>query len=111
MALKFFKDEKESVREIGPLRDRLGLTITVVVMLLGLSVLLFQIIEPRLTDLIYGSGMCSQFLSEYKRIPLVLVFYGIAVTALTAGVCEEIVWRKLEYSKLKHSKKLREPIF
>lgn len=46
-----------------------------------------------MADLIYGPDVWKQFLSEYKRIPLPIAIYGIAVTSLTAGICEEIVWR------------------
>jgi membrane protease YdiL (CAAX protease family) len=94
ITLKFFKAEKESVRGIiGSAKGRLWLTILMVVVLLGLSVLLFQIIEPRVTDLIYGPNMRKQILNEYKRVPWALAVYGIAVTSLTAGICEEMVWR------------------
>jgi membrane protease YdiL (CAAX protease family) len=94
LALWFFKIEKESVKGIiGPAKDSLSLTILIVAVLLGLSILLFQIIEPHVTDLIYGQNMWNQFLSEYKRIPLALALYGMTVTSVTAGVCEEIVWR------------------
>jgi membrane protease YdiL (CAAX protease family) len=94
LTLKFFKAENESVRGIiGPLRGELRLTILIIAMLLGLSILLFQIIEPYVTDLIYGPEAWKQFLNEYKRVPLALAVYGIAVTSLTAGMCEEIVWR------------------
>lgn len=94
LALRFFRSEKQNVREIiGPAKGRLWLTILIVVVLLGLSVILFQIIEPYVTDLIYGPDMWKKFLSEYKRVPLALVVYGVAVTSLTAGVCEEILWR------------------
>ncbi|MEM1508190.1 MAG: type II CAAX endopeptidase family protein [Candidatus Bathyarchaeia archaeon] len=94
LTLWFFRTEKQSVKEImGPVRGRLWLTTLMIVVLLGLSIVFFQIIEPHVTDLVYGPGMWKQFLSEYKRIPLALAVYGIAVTSLTAGICEEIVWR------------------
>ncbi|MEM3385751.1 MAG: CPBP family intramembrane glutamic endopeptidase, partial [Nitrososphaeria archaeon] len=35
----------------------------------------------------------KQLLNEYKRIPLSSAIYGIAITSLTAGISEEIVWR------------------
>ncbi|MCS7114733.1 MAG: CPBP family intramembrane metalloprotease [Candidatus Bathyarchaeota archaeon] len=94
LALRFFKAEKQNVGEIvGPIKGGLWLGILTVAVLLGLSFILFQIVEPYVTDLIYGPDMWKQFLSEYKRVPLALAVYGIAVTSLTAGVCEEIVWR------------------
>lgn len=94
LALSFFRIEKQSIKEIiGPVKDRLWLTAIIVALLLGLSVTLFQIIEPHLTGLIYGTDAWKQFLNEYKRVPLASVIYGIAVTSLTAGFCEEIVWR------------------
>jgi membrane protease YdiL (CAAX protease family) len=102
LTLKFFKAENESVRGIiGPLRGELRLTILIIAMLLGLSILLFQIIEPYVTDLIYGPEAWKQFLNEYKRVPLALAVYGIAVTSLTAGMCEEIVWRGYLQTRLK----------
>jgi membrane protease YdiL (CAAX protease family) len=102
LTLKFFKAENESVRGIiGPLRGELRLTILIIAMLLGLSILLFQIIEPYVTDLIYGPEAWKQFLNEYKRVPLALAVYGIAVTSLTAGICEEIVWRGYLQTRLK----------
>lgn len=94
LALRFFKAEGQNIREIvGPLGDKFLHIVFLVVSLLALSVLLFQIIEPHVTDLIYGQGAWKQFLSGYKRVPLPLAIYGIAITSLTAGICEEIVWR------------------
>jgi membrane protease YdiL (CAAX protease family) len=103
LALRFFRAEKQSVKEIiGPVKGRFWLTILMVAMLLGFSVLLFQVTEPHVTDLIYGQNMWKHFLSEYKRIPLALAVYGIAVTSLTAGVCEEIVWRGYLQTRFEH---------
>ncbi|MEM2911406.1 MAG: CPBP family intramembrane glutamic endopeptidase [Candidatus Bathyarchaeia archaeon] len=110
LAFRFFKAEKQRVKEIiGRLGNMFWGTIFIVVVLLGLSVLLFQIIEPPMTDLIYGSGAWKQFLRDYKRIPLALAVYGIAVTSLTAGICEEIVWRgylQTRFELLLHGKVL-----
>ncbi|MEM3666661.1 MAG: type II CAAX endopeptidase family protein [Candidatus Bathyarchaeia archaeon] len=94
LALRFLKIEKESVKGlIGPAKDKPLLTILIVAVLLGFSILIFQVMEPHVADLIYGPKMWNQFLSEYKRIPLALALYGIFVTSLTAGICEELVWR------------------
>ncbi|MEM3066486.1 MAG: CPBP family intramembrane glutamic endopeptidase [Nitrososphaerota archaeon] len=94
LALRFFKSEGQNLKEIiGPVKGRLWFTILTVALLLGLSIMLFQIIEPHVSNLVYGPDTWKQFLSEYKRIPLALVVYGILVTSLTAGICEEIVWR------------------
>jgi len=90
----FFKTERESIRSIiGSVRDRPWLTALLIAMLLSFSVLLFQIIEPHVMDLVYGSGAWEQTLNEFRKLPLVMVIYGLAVTSLTAGICEEIVWR------------------
>lgn len=94
LALRFLNAERQSVWEIfGPVRDKPWFSTLIVVVLLGLSFMLFQIFEPHVTDLIYGQDMWRQFLSEYKRVPLASTVYGIVVTSLTAGICEEIVWR------------------
>ena len=94
LAFRFLKAEGQNISEaVGPLRDKFLRTVFLVISLLVLSVLLFQIIEPHVTDLIYGQGSWKQLLSEYKMVPLPLAIYSIAITSLTAGVCEEIVWR------------------
>jgi membrane protease YdiL (CAAX protease family) len=94
LAVGFFKVEKQDLKEvIGPVKDKPWLTVFMVTALLVLSMLLFQVIEPHVADLVYGQEMWKEFLREYKKISLALAVYGIAVTSLTAGVCEEIVWR------------------
>lgn len=94
LALRFFKTEKESVRGvIGPVRDKLWLTVLLTAALIGLSILIFQLIEPQVIDLVYGSGAWRQMLKEFKGVSLVVVIYGLAATSLTAGICEELVWR------------------
>jgi membrane protease YdiL (CAAX protease family) len=103
LAIHFFKTEGEDIwGVVGPLKSNLWLTTTIVIVLLGLSILIFQVVEPYVTNLIYGSNMWHHLLSEYRRIPLSLAVYGIAVTSLTAGVCEEIVWRGYLQTRLKH---------
>jgi len=92
--LWFFKSEKESLRQIiGPIKGEVWLTVYTVAALLALSILLFQIIEPYVIGLVQGEDMWKQLICEYRRMPLAFVLYGVAVTSLTAGVCEEIVWR------------------
>ena len=54
---------------------------------------MFQIMEPTLTDVIYGSGFMRTFIMEYQRIPLAFVLYVVLVASFTAGVCEKIIWR------------------
>lgn len=94
LALRFFKVEGQNISEIvGPLRDRFLRMVFLTISLLVLSVLLFQVVEPFVTDLIYGQDAWRRFLSEYKRVPLPLAVYGITITSLTAGICEEVVWR------------------
>jgi len=110
LVFRFLKTEEESIRGIvGPLGNRLWLTIILVSVLLCLSIIMFQMVEPYMTDLIYGVNTWKQFLSEYKRIPWFIVVYGIAVTSLTAGFCEEIVWRgylQTRFKRLLHGKVL-----
>jgi|GEM_PF-2726631 len=54
---------------------------------------LFQIIEPRVVNLIHSPRAWKQTLSGFRRLPPAIVVYGLAVTSLTAGICEELVWR------------------
>jgi hypothetical protein len=65
--LRFLKTEKESVRRvIGPVRDKLWLIALLTAALIGLSILLFQLIETQVIDLVYGSGAWRQMLKEFK---------------------------------------------
>lgn len=94
LAYWFLKTEWASLKEIrGPLKEKGWLSTCIILGLLALSLVIFQVVEPLVNDVIYGPNMWKQFLSEYKRVPLTLALYGILVTSLTAGVCEEIVWR------------------
>ncbi|MEM3584698.1 MAG: type II CAAX endopeptidase family protein [Nitrososphaerales archaeon] len=94
LVYRFLKIEKESLKEIiGSMKAKAWLSIATIVGLLGLSILIFQVVEPIVTNLLYGPRMWEQFLTEYRRLPLAFALYGILITSLTAGVCEEIVWR------------------
>ncbi len=94
LALSFFKVEGQNISDIlGPIRHKFLHTFLLIISLLILSVLIFQVIEPYINDLIYGQDAWKQLLNEYKRIPLSSAIYGIAITSLTAGISEEIVWR------------------
>ncbi|MCL7396962.1 MAG: CPBP family intramembrane metalloprotease [Thaumarchaeota archaeon] len=108
ITLGFFKMEKESIRSIlGPLRDKPWLTILLTVALLGFSILIFQIIEPHVIDLVYGPGAWRQTLSGFRSLPPAITIYGLAITPLTAGVCEELVWRgylQTRFKRLLHGK-------
>lgn len=90
----FLKAEKETLKQlIGPITDKTWQSIVTVSGLLILSIILFQLIEATLSNLIYGPDSWEQFLNEYQRLPLGIIIYGIVVTSLTAGICEEVVWR------------------
>jgi membrane protease YdiL (CAAX protease family) len=108
VVFRFLKTEKENVRSmVGSVRDRPWLTALLVVTLLSFSVLLFQVIEPHIMDLVYGSGAWKRTLSEFRKLPLVMVIYGLAITSLTAGICEEIVWRgylQTRFERLLHGR-------
>jgi len=94
MVYRFLKREGESLKDVvGPLRDKMWLSLSTILGLVGLSVLMFQIMEPMLTDVIYGSGFMRTFIMEYQRIPLASILYVVLVASFTAGVCEEIIWR------------------
>lgn len=94
LVIHFLNIEQEDFRTIlGVTRNRLGLQMAVVFGLVILSFIIFQIIEPYVSELIYGPGAWIEFIKEYKEIPSGLIVYGILVTSLTAGVCEELVWR------------------
>jgi hypothetical protein len=55
IALWFIKTERESVREVvGPVMDRPWLTAFLTIALLGFSLALFQLVQPLVTELIYG---------------------------------------------------------
>ncbi|MEM2928901.1 MAG: hypothetical protein QXP60_08050 [Nitrososphaerota archaeon] len=99
----FLRSEGDSFKDIiGSFKNKTWLLTIMVIILIGLSILLFQIIEPIMSDVLYGQGMWNQMISEYKRIPLTLALYGILITPLTADVCEEIVWRKYIQTRLIH---------
>jgi membrane protease YdiL (CAAX protease family) len=94
MALNFFGVEKESIRGIlGPVRDRPWLTVFLITVLLGPSILLFQIIEPRVIDLVYGPGAWEKTLIGFRSLPPAITIHSLAITPLTAGICEELIWR------------------
>jgi len=108
MALSFFRMEKESIRGIlGPVRDRPWFTIFMITVLLGLSILLFQIIEPRVIDLVYGPGAWEKTLIGFRSLPPAITIYSLAITPLTAGVCEELIWRgylQTRFERLLHGR-------
>lgn len=90
----FLRVEGDTLRGIiGPIKYRSWFSIATIIGLLGLSVLMFQIIDPIVSNIVYGSAWWAQFIAEFKKIPLPYILYGILVTSLTAGICEEIVWR------------------
>jgi membrane protease YdiL (CAAX protease family) len=103
LAWRFLRSEGDSLGGIvGSLRGKELSSLATILGLIGLSVLIFQIIEPIASDVIYGQAMMEQLLNEYRMVPLALVLYGILVTSLTAGVCEEIVWRGYIQTRLEH---------
>jgi len=94
LAYRFLRIERGSLKEIvGSVEGRARLSVAAIVGLLCLSVLVFQVVEPIVYRAVYGPEAWELFLSEYRRLPLTLALYGMLVTSLTAGVCEEIVWR------------------
>jgi membrane protease YdiL (CAAX protease family) len=103
LAWWFLRSEGDSLRGIvGSLEGKVRLSLATILGLIGLSVLLFQIVEPMVSNMMYGPAMMEQLINEYRRVPLTLVLYGIVVTSLTAGVCEEIVWRGYIQTRLEH---------
>ncbi|MCS7132339.1 MAG: CPBP family intramembrane metalloprotease [Aigarchaeota archaeon] len=78
---------------IGPIRDRPWFSLVVNLGLLGLFILIFQITEPMISSVVYGPEWWSQFVTEFQKIPLPHILHGVLITSLTAGICEEIVWR------------------
>lgn len=91
---KLLRRENDSLKEIiGPMLDDIRMFVVIVAGLLSLSIILFQFIESFTMDLIYGFGTTQQMLSEFRSVPQVIALYGIIITPLTAGICEEIVWR------------------
>ena len=71
--------------------------------------MIFQIIEPIASNIIYGFDMMEQMISEYKEVPLFPFLYTVLITSLTAGICEEIIWRGYIQTRLEY--KLRNKIF
>ncbi|MEM3711999.1 MAG: CPBP family intramembrane glutamic endopeptidase [Thermoproteota archaeon] len=99
---RFLRDEEQSIELIvGPRRISLKHIILIFGLLL-LSFLIFQILEPMVSNLIYGPGMMKQLLSEYKSVPITIIVYTIVVTSLTAGVCEELIWRGYLQTRLEN---------
>lgn len=90
---RFLKDEGQSISSIIGSREASLNSIMLVLGLILLSFLIFQILEPIVSNVVYGPGMMRQLLEEYRSIPMTIVVYTIVVTSLTAGVCEEIIWR------------------
>ena len=60
-----------------------------VLVLIALSPPWFLIVEPAA----FGLEAWGCLLAEYRAIPFTLALYGMAITPLTAGICEEIIWR------------------
>jgi membrane protease YdiL (CAAX protease family) len=94
IALWFIKTERESVREvIGPVMDRPRLTAFLTIALLAFSLIIFQLAQPLVTELIYGPEAWEQVLSGFRRLSQSIGAYSLVVPPITAGVCEELVWR------------------
>ena len=59
----FLKSEGESLKHIiGPFKNKIWLLMIIVFSLIGLSIVLFQIIEPIMSDVLYGQGMWNQII-------------------------------------------------
>ncbi|MEM2487999.1 MAG: CPBP family intramembrane glutamic endopeptidase [Thermoproteota archaeon] len=98
----FLKCEGQSIKLITGSTE---ISLNSIVLIFGLilfSFLIFQILEPMASNLIYGPGMMKQLLSEYKRVPISIIVYTIVVTSLTAGVCEELIWRGYLQTRLEN---------
>lgn len=90
----FLKSEGTTLKQlVGPITDRPLQSIITAFGLLAFLVLLSQIVEPAASDIVYGPQTSTRFLEEFKRLPFNIVVYGILVASLTAGICEELVWR------------------
>jgi membrane protease YdiL (CAAX protease family) len=86
--------EGESVWSVvGPARDRPWFTLLLTALMLGFSLLLFQVVQPLAAELVYGPGAWAEAAAFFRRIPRPLALYSVLVLPLTAGVCEELVWR------------------
>jgi membrane protease YdiL (CAAX protease family) len=94
LAVAFLRAEGESVWSVvGPARDRPWFTLLLTALMLGFSLLLFQVVQPLVAELVYGPGAWAEAAYFFKRIPRPLALYSVLVLPLTAGVCEELVWR------------------
>jgi membrane protease YdiL (CAAX protease family) len=49
--------------------------------------------QPLAAELVYGLGAWAEAAAFFRRIPRPLALYSVVVPPLTAGVCEELVWR------------------
>jgi hypothetical protein len=94
LAVAFLRAEGESVWSVvGPARDRPWFTFLLTALMLGFSLLLFQVVQPLVAELVYGPGAWAEAAYFFRRIPRPLALYSVVVPPLTAGVCEELVWR------------------
>jgi len=94
LAVAFLRAEGESFWSVvGPARDRPGFTLLLTALMLGFSLLLFQVVQPLAAELVYGPGAWSEAAAFFRRIPRPLALYSVLILPLTAGVCEELVWR------------------
>lgn len=98
----FLKDEGRSIKLITGSTEISLNSIILIFGLIPLSFLIFQILEPMASNIIYGPGMMKQLLSEYKSVPITIIVYTIVVTSLTAGVCEELIWRGYLQTRLEN---------
>ncbi len=103
LVLHFLKKENESLKEIiGSLKNRVLHSIFTIFGLIFISIVIFQIIEPIASDVIYGFETMKQMINEYKEVPLFLALYTILITSLTAGIFEEIIWRGYIQTRLEY---------
>ena len=94
LAAAFLRAEGESLRSVvGPALDRPRLTALLTALVLGFLLLLFQVIRPLVAELALGPGAWGEVAAFFRRIPRGVAVYSVLVVPLTAGVCEELVWR------------------
>lgn len=99
----FIKREGGTLGEIiGSVGKNILSSIAAVLTLTAFSIAWFQVIESTVNNLIFGVEYMEQFFYSFRRIPFTMFLYLILVTSLTAGVCEEIIWRGYLQTRLQH---------
>lgn len=100
----FVKREGGAFKEIiGSVRGASTSSMVIVISLTAFSMIWFQVVEAAVTNLFLGAGYMEQIITSFKKMSFSIFLYSVIITSLTAGVCEEIIWRGYLQTRLQRT--------